>query len=98
MERARWVGHEGRELLRDIVLANAGGEFIGAGRPGLIVGPRGLVREQAKPGCFEDYEVESADHVKAWDDLEKCAVWTGGQKNGAYRELEDREHQWLLRQ
>ena len=92
MERTRRIGCEGRELLRDVVLANAGGELVGAGRPRLIVGSRGLVWEQAEPGCFEDYKVESANDVRA------CEVWTPGQKSGAYRELEAGEHQWLLRQ
>lgn len=71
LERTRRVGCEGRELLRDIVLANAGGELIGAGRPGLIVGSRGLVWEQAKPGCFEDYKVESADDVTTCEGVGK---------------------------
>ena len=71
MERTRRIGCEGRELLRDVVLANAGGELIGAGRPRLIVGSRGFVWEQAKPGCFEDYKVESANDVTACEDIGK---------------------------
>lgn len=42
----------------------------------MIVGSRGLVWEQAKPGCFEDYKVESANDVTACEDVGKGGLDT----------------------